>query len=128
MRDGSGPRRIAPGLDRSIHQLEWAADGRSIIAAYEENGSVVVSRIGLDGRVTPISSEVGGGSLDRPYAGGGFSLAAAAPSLSPSTAPPDRPTWPCHHGGKTRQLTRLNELTLSGKSLGTLRKIKVERA
>jgi Tol biopolymer transport system component len=73
--DGSGARRVAPDLDRSIDHIEWAADGRSIIASYEEDGSVIVSRIGLDGRVTPIARDVAGGGLDRPYAGGGFSLA-----------------------------------------------------
>jgi dipeptidyl aminopeptidase/acylaminoacyl peptidase len=122
--DGNGARRIAPGLDRSIDQLEWSADSRSIIAAYEENGSVVVSRIGLDGRVTRITDEVGGGSLDRPYAGGSFSLArngAIAFTVDSATRPAD---VALSVGGKTRQLTRLNDLTLSGKSLGTLREIK----
>ncbi|HYC96258.1 MAG TPA: S9 family peptidase [Sphingomicrobium sp.] len=123
--DGSGSRRLAPNLDRSIDQLEWSADGRAIVAAYEENGAVVVSRIGLDGRVTPITREVGGGSLDRPYAGGGFSLArngAIAFTVDSATRPAD---VALSAGGKTRQLTRLNELSLSGKSLGTLREIKV---
>ena len=122
--DGSGVRKIAPNLDRSIDQLEWSADGRSIVAAYEENGSVTVSRISLDGRVTPITRELAGGSLDRPYAGGGFSLArngAIAFTVDSATRPADVAV---SSGGKTRQLTRLNELTLSGKSLGTLREIK----
>jgi dipeptidyl aminopeptidase/acylaminoacyl peptidase len=122
--DGSSSRRIAPNLDRSIDQLEWSSDSRSIVAAYEENGSVVVSRIGLDGGVTQITREVGGGSLDRPYAGGSFSLArngAIAFTVNSATRPAD---VALSSGGKTRQLTRLNDLTLSGKALGTLREIK----
>ena len=123
--DGSGPRRIAPGLDRSIDQLAWSADGRSLIASYEEKGSVVVSRIGLDGRVTPITRDVGGGGLDRPYAGGGFSLARNG-AIAFTTDSVSRPAdVSISSGGKSRQLTRLNDLTLSGKSLGTLREIKV---
>ena len=124
--DGSGSRRIAPGLDRGIDQLDWAADGRSIIAAYEEDGSVVVSRIGLDGRVTPITRDVGGGSLDRPYAGGGFSLArngAIAFTVDSVTRPAD---VVISSGGKTRQLTRLNDLVLSGKSLAQVRTLDVK--
>jgi dipeptidyl aminopeptidase/acylaminoacyl peptidase len=123
--DGSGSRRVAPGLDRSINQLEWSADGRSIVAAYEQNGSVVVSRIGLDGKIAPITTDVGGGGLDRPYAGGDFSLArtgAIAFTTDSATRPAD---VALSSGGKTRQLTRLNDLTLSGKSLGTLREIQV---
>ena len=124
--DGSGAHRVAPGLDRSINQLEWSADGRSIVAAYEEAGSVVVSRIGLDGRVTPIVRDVGGGGLDRPYAGGGFSVARNG-SIAFTTDSATRPAdVSVASGGKVRQLTRLNELTLSGKSLGTVRTLEVK--
>jgi hypothetical protein len=112
--DGSSPRKVAPGLDRSIDQLEWAADGRSIVAAYEEEGSVVVSRIGLDGRVSPIVRNVGGSSLDRPYAGGGFSVSRNG-SIAFTTDSATRPAdVSVSSGGKSRQLTRLNELSLSG--------------
>jgi dipeptidyl aminopeptidase/acylaminoacyl peptidase len=124
--DGSGSRRVAPNLDRSIDQLEWSSDGRSIVASYEEGGSVTVSRISLDGRVTPIARDVGGASLDRPYAGGGFSLArggSIAFTNDSATRPPDVAVG---SGGKVRQLTRLNELTLSGKSLGTVRTLSVK--
>ena len=123
--DGSGPRKVAPGLDRSIDQLEWSSDGRSIVAAYEEEGSVVVSRIGLDGRVARIVSDVGGGSLDRPYAGGSFSLArngSIAFTTDSATRPADVSVL---SGGKARQLTRLNDLSLSGKSLGQVRSLEV---
>ena len=124
--DGSGSRRIAPGLDRSIDQLEWAADGRSIVASYEEDGSVVVSRISLEGRVSPIVRNVGGGGLDRPYAGGGFSIARNG-SIAFTTDSASRPAdVAVSSGGKTRQLTRLNDLSLSGKSLGTLRTLSVK--
>jgi dipeptidyl aminopeptidase/acylaminoacyl peptidase len=124
--DGSSSRRIAPGLDRSINDLKWSADGRSIVASYEDNGSVVVSRIGLDGRVTPITRDVGGGGLDRPYAGGEFSLARGG-AIAFTTDSAIRPAdVAISTGGKTRQLTRLNELTLSGKSLGTLRTLSVK--
>ena len=124
--DGSGARRIAPGLDRSINQLEWSADGHSIVVSYEEAGSVTVSRIGLDGRVTPITREVGGGGLDRPYAGGSYSLARNG-SIAFTTDSVTRPAdVSVASGGKTRQLTRLNELPLSGKSLATVRTLDVK--
>ena len=123
--DGSSPRRVAPGLDRSIDQLEWSSDSRSIVVAYEENGSVVISRVGLDGRVSPMTREVGGGSLDRPYAGGSFSLArngSIAFTKDSAIRPADVAVM---SGGKTHQMTRLNDLSLAGKSLGTLREVSV---
>jgi dipeptidyl aminopeptidase/acylaminoacyl peptidase len=51
-RDGSGRRQVATGLDRSIDQIEWARDGRSLYAAYEKwretrrgSGSTVASTV-----------------------------------------------------------------------------------
>ena len=123
--DGSSPRKLAPGLDRSIDQLEWAADSRSIIAAYEEEGSVTVSRIGLNGSVSPIVRNVGGASLDRPYAGGGFSISRGG-TLAFTTDSATRPAdVSVANGGKSRQLTRLNDLSLSGKSMAQVRTLDV---
>ncbi len=123
--DGSGSRRVAPVLDRSIDQLKWSTDSRSLVASYEEGGSVVISRIGLDGRVALLVRDVGGGSLDRPYAGGGFSLARGG-AIAFTTDSPTRPSEVAvASGGKVRQLTRLNDLALSGKSLGTVRTLSV---
>lgn len=123
--DGSGSRRIAPSLDRSINEIHWSSDGRSLVVSYEEAGSVVVSRIGLDGRVTPIVRDVAAGGLDRPYAGGSFSLARNG-SVAFTTDSVNRPTdVSIATGGKVRQLTRLNDLSLAGKSLGTLRPLDV---
>jgi dipeptidyl aminopeptidase/acylaminoacyl peptidase len=118
--NGGAPRRIAPGLDRDIAQIEWAADGRSLYVAYEEAGAVTVSRIGLDGSVRPITHEAAAAGYDRPYAGGGFSVAkngTIAFTISPYNRPADVAV---SSGGATRQLTRLNDLNLSGKNLGTL--------
>jgi dipeptidyl aminopeptidase/acylaminoacyl peptidase len=124
--DGSGSRRVAPGLDRSINQLEWSSDSRSVVVAYEEAGSVKVSRIGLDGRVSPIASDLGGGGLDRPYAGGEFSLARNG-AIAFTTDSVSRPAdIAVSSGGKSRTLTALSEMALSGKSLATVRTLDVK--
>ncbi len=118
--NGSGVQRIAGGLDRDIQEIKWAADGRSIFAAYEQDGSVAVSRVSLGGSVTPVTTQVGGGGLDRPYAGGSFSISRGG-IVAFTTDSVSRPAdVAVASGGKTRQLTRLNELALSGKSLGTV--------
>jgi dipeptidyl aminopeptidase/acylaminoacyl peptidase len=118
---GGPARRIASGLDRSIDQIEWSSDGRSLYAAYAEGGSVAVARIGLDGSVRPISREVADAGFDRPYAGGGFSVARNG-SIAFTSSSYDRPTdVALAAGGQVRRMTRLNELNLSAKNLGTLR-------
>lgn len=119
--NGGRPRPVAPNLDADVHQIEWSADGRSLYAAYEEAGSVTVSRVGLDGSVRPVTRTVASPTYDRPYAGGGFSVARNG-AVAFATSPYNRPTdVAVAYGGNARQLTRLNELNLSAKNLGTLR-------
>src|SRR5215216_4522746 len=99
-------------LHGGINQIDWSADGRAIYAAYEEGGSVTVSRIGLDGSVRPITREAADSGYDRPYAGGGFSVAKNG-TVAFTTSPFDRPAdVAVASGGAARQLTRLNDLGL----------------
>ena len=124
--NGGPPRLIAPNLDRDIGQIEWAPDGRAVIVAYEENGSVTVSRVGLDGSVRPLTHEAATFSYDRPYAGGGFSVAKNG-TIAFTVSPVDRPTdVAVSNGGAVRQLTHLNALNLGGKRLASLRTLDVK--
>ncbi len=117
---GGGSRRIAAGLDRDIQQIEWSSDGRSIFAAYEQDGSVAISRIGLNGGVTQLTNAVGGGGLDRPYAGGGFSVSRGG-TVATTTDSVTRPAELAVVGnGGLRTLTRLNDLALSSKALASV--------
>ena len=123
---GGTPRLVAPGLDRGIQQINWSSDSRSIVVAYEQEGSVTVSRVGLNGSVTPITHDVGGGGLDRPYAGGGFSLARNG-TIAFTTDSPTRPAdVAISRGGQLRRLTNLNATTLSAKAMGGIAKLDVK--
>lgn len=123
---GGGPaRRIAPGLDRDIHDVSWSADGRALFAQYEEAGSVTIARVGLDGSVRPITRDAATSGYDRPYAGGEYSVARNG-TIAFTTSPVDRPTdVAISSGGAARQLTRLNDLNLSGKRLATMQMLAV---
>ena len=119
--NGGSPRLIAPNLDRGINQIRWSGDGRAIYAGYEEGGSLTVSRIGLDGSVRPITHEAADAGYDRPYAGGAFTVAKNG-TIAFTTSTFDRPAdVAISSGGAKRQLTRLNDLNLGAKNLGTLR-------
>ncbi|URD61275.1 S9 family peptidase [Sphingomonas sp. KRR8] len=118
-RDGSGVRELAPGLDRSVDRLDWA--GNSLVVGYEEGGSYRVSRVGLDGRVSSLASSVVGSGLDRPYAGGSWSVArdgSVAFTSGNTQSPADVSVT---RGGSARRLTRLNDLWLGAKRLGEVR-------
>ena len=122
---GGPARRIAPALDRDINQVEWAPDGRALIAEYEDGGSVTVSRIGLDGSVRPLTREAAAPGYDRPYAGGGFSVAKTG-AVAFTVSPVDRPTdVAISSGGGSHQLTHLNDLNLGAKRLASVRALDV---
>ena len=74
-RDGSNRRLLTGSLDRSIDSATWAGHGRSLYVSYDDRGSMVVARVTLDGTITVLGERLGGGSMDRPYSGGSFSVA-----------------------------------------------------
>jgi dipeptidyl aminopeptidase/acylaminoacyl peptidase len=125
-RDGSGRRALAESLDRSVDSPVWAADGRSIFVQYEDRGQVKVARIGLDGSVRPVTDALAGSGLDRPYAGGAFTVARDG-SLAITSGSPSRPADVAlvRGGAAPRMLTHLNSDLLGGKRLGEVRKITV---
>ncbi|HVM37103.1 MAG TPA: S9 family peptidase, partial [Sphingomicrobium sp.] len=121
-RDGSAPRRLAASLDRPIQNLQW--NGNSLIIQYEDDGGVALARVGLDGRVQPLTRALAGSGLDRPYVGGEFSVARNG-TVALTTGSADRPSdvalW---RGGQVRKLTDLNR-HLAGKRLGAVRELAV---
>ena len=124
-RNAAGPRSLTPSLDRSIDDAQWAADGRSLYASYDDHGLRRIARVGLDGRLTPLVDNVEGGGLDRPYTGGEFSVSkggAIAYTGGDAGAPADVWVW---SGGKSRRLTQLNAVAMGAKALAPVRKLSV---
>lgn len=121
---GGSPRQIAPSLDRSVDKVEWS-DSRSLVVGYEDQGEYEVSRVSLDGRVTPLASGLVGTSLDRPYVSGSWTIARNG-TIAFTSGSEHRPAeLSVARGGDVRQLTHLNDLALSGKRLGELRELQV---
>ncbi|KQX25474.1 MULTISPECIES: S9 family peptidase [unclassified Sphingomonas] len=124
-RDGSGARAVTAGFDRSIDRVDWAADGRALYAQYDERGVNRVARITLDGKVTELATGLTGTGLDRPYSGGDFTVSKGGAIAFTSGSPLRPADLSVASGGRTRQLTRLNEDFLSAKSLGQVRELAV---
>ena len=119
------PRSLTARLDRSIEDAQWAADGRSLFASYDDHGQRRIARVKLDGGMTPLADNLWGGGLDRPYTGGEFSVSrggTVAYTGGDAGAPAD--IWVIS-GGKPRRLTSLNMLMTAGKALAPVRKIAV---
>ncbi|MDE0879573.1 MAG: S9 family peptidase [Sphingomonas bacterium] len=124
--DGSGTRVLTAGFDRDLGNPQWSGDGRSIYVDYVDHGVTKVARVSLDGKVTPIVEGLAGGELDRPYSGGGFSVArdgTIAMSAGDATHPADVAV--ATRGGSVRTLTDLNAGLFAGKTLASVKPLRV---
>ncbi|MEM7493241.1 MAG: S9 family peptidase [Pseudomonadota bacterium] len=72
--DGSNVREIDESFDRSIADIKWSADSRSLFALYEDSGMHSVSLFSLNGSSQVLISDIGGTSIGRPYGSGSFSV------------------------------------------------------
>ena len=115
-RDGSNKRRIAEGFDRDVTSMEWTDAG--LFIGYEEDGGYALARVSTSGNVSPLSAELVGTYYSRPYAGGEWSVSengTVAFTSGSATRPTDISVL---RGRRTTQLTALNDLKMSGKTLG----------
>jgi dipeptidyl aminopeptidase/acylaminoacyl peptidase len=121
--DGSNQRRIAAGFDRSFDSIEWTRAG--LFASYEDEGLYRVAEISLSGNVDELDARIASPGYTRPYVGGQWSVSETG-ALAFTSGSPTRPAdISVLRSGRTRQLTSLNELKLSGKRLGETREIAV---
>ena len=77
-------RELASGAVRKLPQTEallvdslaWAADSSALYLCGDRPGHRGITRAGLDGGVSELVADLGSFSIEMPYQGGGFSLAA----------------------------------------------------
>jgi len=123
--DGSNKRVLTGNLDRSVAAPVWSSDSRAVYVSIEDNAATRVARVGLDGSIRTVASGLAGGGLDRPYAGGDFSVSRGgriAVTVGDALHPADVGVA---NGGVVRKLTSLNSSLLGTKALGEVRKLPV---
>ena len=123
--DGSDKRLLTGSLDRSVSSPAWSGDSRSVYVQVEDRGINKVERVGLDGSIREIGGGMGGGELDRPYAGGDFSVSRNG-VVAVTTGDPLNPSdVGIAANGNVRRLTRLNSSLLDSKVLAQVQKLPV---
>jgi dipeptidyl aminopeptidase/acylaminoacyl peptidase len=123
--DGSNSRSLTGSLDRTIDDVRWAHDGRSLYVRYDDRANTRIGRVSLNGRIETVAAGLGGSSLDRPYTGGQFSVANNG-TIAFTGSTPQRPADICvARGARIKQLTHLNDGLLSGKTLGEVKPLEV---
>jgi dipeptidyl aminopeptidase/acylaminoacyl peptidase len=66
---------LAEDLDREIEDVQWAGNSKSLYILFDDQGDKVIASLSLGGKVSRLTADVGGVSIGRPYASGGFSVA-----------------------------------------------------
>jgi dipeptidyl aminopeptidase/acylaminoacyl peptidase len=125
-RDGKNSRLITGAFDRSVGSPAWAADGKSIYVDYADHGVTKVARVSLDGKMETVASGLtDGAELDRPYAGGDFSVGKnglVAFTMGDAVSPPEVGVA---RAGKVQRLTNLNEDLFAAKTLAKVEPLAV---
>src|SRR5438067_9456633 len=123
--DGSNKRVLTSSLDRSVSNPAWAGDSRSIYVQVEDRGINKVERVGLDGSIRDIGGGMGGGEIDRPYAGGDFSVSRNGVVALTAGDPLHPSDVGIAANGSVRRLTHLNSSLLDSKALAQVQKLPV---
>ncbi len=125
-RDGGNDRPITATLDRSISDLQWASDSKSLFVQYIDRAVPKIARLKLDGSLSTVVEGLAGSQLDRPYTlGGAFSLAGDG-TIAYASGSDDAPAdLSVVRDGRVKRLTTLNEALLAGKTLGDTMRLPV---
>ncbi|MGB5581473.1 MAG: S9 family peptidase [Woeseia sp.] len=122
--DGSNDAAITADLDRSVSNVQWAANGRSVYLQYDDHGETQVARVTLDGDVTTVATGLGGTTLGRPYLSGTFSVAGNG-TVAFTKGTPYRPAdIAIAERRGSRVLTALNDDLLADRTLGQVQEIR----
>ncbi|MCB0638450.1 MAG: S9 family peptidase, partial [Lewinella sp.] len=123
--DGGNQRVISAGLDRSVADINWSADGRGLYCTYDDHGNTKIAFIQTDGTLTRLADDLGGTSIGRPYSGGSYSVSGNG-TLAYTHS---RPSYPAEvavlPAGRTepRLLTHLNADLLDYRTLGKVEEV-----
>jgi dipeptidyl aminopeptidase/acylaminoacyl peptidase len=124
-RKSHATRSLTNDLDRTIDDLAWAGDGRSIYVRYTDHAVTKVARVRLDSRRELVAEGLSGEELDRPYTGGEFSVARNGAVACTIGTPQSPSAIAVAHQGRVVQLTHLNDGAFSDKALAAVRALPV---
>ncbi len=113
---------LSKDVDNTVESLQWDDEGRGLYYQMSVRGNVTVNYTDLKGRHTRLVSDMGGGSLGRPYTFSSYHVAGGTVAYIDDT--PARPA-DLHvlRKGKHKQLTALNEDVLAHKTLGQVHEV-----
>ena len=123
--DGNKVRNLSADLDRSIDDVQWAPNGKSLYISYNDRGKTVLAKQSLSGSRKVLADSLGGLSIGRPYTAASFSVGRNG-SVAFTHSQVNRPAEIAllkNQGGKVKPLTRLSEPAFGHLTLGRVEEI-----
>jgi len=120
-REGGDRREITTGFDRDVSNPDWSRDGRGLCFQFDDTGTTKLGFVTLDGKVSTLAENLGGVTLDRPYASGSYS-ADGRGHFAFTLSTPDHPADVAvgeQDSREIRRLTRLNDDLFAQRTLAT---------
>ena len=71
---GKNIRILTNDLDGDAENIIWSQDNQSIHFTYDQRGIRKIGKVGLNGDIKNIASNVGGTTIGRPYISGDYHL------------------------------------------------------
>jgi len=123
--DGSNARLVSGNFDRSIQNVQWAGDGKTLFFQYDDNGDTKIARLGISsGKIEIVAEGLGGLSLGRPYNAGDFSVSAEG-NLAYTLGGPNHPAdLAVQDRRQVRRVTRLNDDLFSYREIGQVEEMR----
>jgi dipeptidyl aminopeptidase/acylaminoacyl peptidase len=117
-------RSLTAELDRSVSDVEWARDSKSLWISYDDAGMTRVAEVDLKGTLKQSDIVLGGTALGRPYTSGAFSVGGKG-RLAFTLGRDDRPAdLALMRPGKTpRVLTNLNDDLMGQRDMARVERI-----
>ncbi|WIO74958.1 S9 family peptidase [Porticoccaceae bacterium LTM1] len=121
-RDGSNLKVLSAKLDRPVSSPRWSADGKYIYVVYDSEGVTRLGRFDLNGNFTEMARNLGTGDFN--YGMGSFSLSKNN-TYTYAINKPDvlGEVGVGRNGGKSSQITHLNDDLFSQRELGKVEEI-----
>ena len=115
---------LAPKLDRDLNASVWSKDGTGLYVQYDDEGDTRLAFVPLTGDIRNLANKLGGLSIDRPYGGAEFTVAADgrfAFTLAGPDHPADLATGKA--GAPIVRVTNLNEDIWATRKAATVEEI-----
>jgi dipeptidyl aminopeptidase/acylaminoacyl peptidase len=126
--DGKNTHVVGESLDRSIVDHEWSADGRSLYVQYDDHGMTKIARMGLDGRLENVVSNLAdmAGPDQLPYSGGEFTVSGKGVIAYSGGDSGQLPEVYLAKDGRTQRLSDLNSELFADVTVGALSALPVK--